>query len=129
MDIKQNQCNQYSYQSQQGQYHPQFNLKNSFKDISSLDALTEYAITSLAEKAPSYFREHEKAFTKQIRDYGVGLIQECKNGTLLKLSDEAIEEAVENRISDALDASCILNHEYFKAGIQFGVLLMVQLLI
>lgn len=104
------------------------NPQRIFKDISSLDALTEYAITSLTEKAPSYFYEHEKAFTKQVRDYGVALIQECKNGTLLKLSDEALEEAIENKIGDALDASCILNHEHFKAGIQFGALMMVQLL-
>lgn len=39
----------------------------------------------------------------------------CKDISSLKLSDEAIEENVENRISDTLDASCILNHEYFKA--------------
>ena len=82
----------------------------------------------MIEKTPSYFHEYEKAFTKQVRDYGVGLIQECKSGTLLKLSDEAIEEAAENRIENALDASCILNHEHFKAGFQFGALMMVQLL-
>lgn len=104
------------------------NPQRIFKDISSLDALTEYAITSLTEKTPSYFHEYEKAFTKQVRDYGVGLIQECKNGTLLKVSDEAIEEAAENKIGDALDASCIMNHEHFKAGIQFGALMIVQLL-
>ena len=47
---------------------------------------------------------------------------------LLKLSDEAIEEAVENKVGDVLDASCIANHEHFKAGIQFGALMVVQLL-
>lgn len=119
---------QQDYQNKQGRYHQRYDTKNSFKNISSLDAITEYAITSLTEKTPSYFYEYEKALTKEIRNYGVGLIQECKNGTLSKLSDEAIEEAVENRISDALDASCILNHEYFKAGIQFGTLMMLQLL-
>lgn len=61
------------------------NPQSIFKDISSLDALTEYVITALTEKTPSYFHEHEKAFTKEIRNYGVGLIQECKNGKLLKL--------------------------------------------
>lgn len=119
---------QQDYQSQQGQYYQQSNLKNKFKDISSLDALTNYAITSLTEKTPSYFHEYEKAFTKQVRDYGVGLIQECKQGTLSDLSDEALEEAIENKIGDALDASCILNHEHFKAGFQFGALMVVQLL-
>lgn len=119
MDIQQDYQNQWSPQYQQ----------NKFKDISSPDALTEYAITALTEKTSSYFHEHEKAFTKQVRDYGVGLIQECKQGTLSDLSDEAIEEAAENRIGDALDASCILNHEHFKAGIQFGALMMVQLLL
>lgn len=119
---------QQDYQNQQGKYHQRYDTKSSFKDISSLDALTEYAITSLTEKAPSYFHEHEKAFTKEIRNYGVGLIQECKNGKLLKFSDEALEEAIENKIGDALDTLCILNQEHFKAGFQFGVLMMVQLL-
>lgn len=123
MDIQQD------YQNQQGQCHQRYDTKNSFKDISSLDALTEYAITSLTEKAPSYFHEYEKAFTKEIRDFGVALIQDCKDGTLLKLTNEAIEENVENRISDALDASCVLNHEHFKAGIQFGALMMVAVII
>ena len=95
---------QQDYQNQQGQYYQRHEIKNSLKNISSLDAITEYAITSLTEKAPSYFHEYEKAFTKEIRNFGVALIQDCKNGTLLKLSDEAIEENVENRISDALDA-------------------------
>ena len=83
----------------------------------------------MTEKTPSYLHEYEKAFTKQVRDYGVELIQECKKGTLSDLSDEAIEEAIENKIGDALDASCVLNHEHFKAGIQFGALMMVQLLL
>lgn len=120
---EQNQYNQCSYQNQQT------NFKNRFKDISSLDSLTEYAISALTEKTPSYFHECEKELTKEIRDFGVAFIKECKNGTLLKLSDEAIEESIENRIGDALDASCILNHEYFKSGIQFGALMMAQLLI
>lgn len=79
----------------------------------------------MTEKTPSYFHEYEKAFTKQV----IALIQECKDGTLLKLSDEAIEEAIENKIGDTLDASCILNHEHFKSGIQFGAWMMVQLLL
>lgn len=83
----------------------------------------------MTEKAPSYFHECEKTFTKEILNFGVVLIQDCKDGILLKLSDEAIEENIENRISDALDASCILNHEYFKSGVQFGALMMVKLLI
>ncbi len=69
MDIQQD------YQNQQGQYHQRYDTKNRFKDISSLDALTEYAIGALTEKA-----------------------------------------------------SCILNHEHFKAGFQFGALLIMQLL-
>lgn len=105
------------------------NPQRIFKDISCLDALTEYAISALTEKTPSYFHKYEKAFTKQVRDYGVGLIQECKNDTLLKSSNEALEEAIENRIGNALDDSCVLNHEHFKAGFQFGALMMVQLLI
>lgn len=111
------------------QQHQQINPQNKFKDIASLDAITEYAISALTEQSPSYFHEYEKACTKEICNYGVRLIQECKNGTLLKLSDEAIQEAVENRIGDALDASCVLNHEHFKAGVQFGALMIVQLLI
>ena len=122
MDIQQD------FQNQQGQCHQRYDTKNSFKDISSLDSITEYAITSLTEKAPSYFHEHEKAFTKEIRNFGVALIKDCRDGTMSDLSEEAIEENVENKICDALDASCILNHEYFKAGIQFGALMMVQLL-
>lgn len=122
MDIQQN-------LREQNPLHQQINFKDRFKNISGLDALTEYAISALTEKTPSYFQQYEKACTKEIRNYGIALIQECKNGTMLKLSDEAIEEAVENRIGDALDASCILNHEHFKAGIQFGALMMVQLLI
>lgn len=124
MDIQQNlqEQNQPIYQSQHSNSH------SRFKDISSLDAITEYAISALTEQSPSYFHKYDKTFTKEIRNYGVRLIQECKNGTLLKLSDEAIGEAVENRIGDALGASCVLNHEHFKAGIQFGALMMVQLL-
>ena len=122
MDIQQD------YQNLQGQYHQRYDTKNRFKDISSLDAITEYAITTLTEIAPSYFHEHEKAFTKEIRNFGVALIKDCRDGTMSDLSEEAIEENVENKICDALDASCILNHEYFKAGIQFGALMMVQLL-
>ncbi len=116
-----NQCKSFNVCSNQ-----QHNPKIRFKDISSIDSLIDYAISALTEKAPSYFHEYEKAFTKEIRDFGVAFIQDCKNGTLLKLSDEAVEENVENRISDALDASCILNHEHFKAGIQFGALMMMQ---
>lgn len=125
MDIQQDYQNQ---QYQQDTFPCNPKPDSIFKHISSLDALTEYAITSLTEKAPSYFHEYEKAFTKQIRDYGIGLIQDCKDGTLSKLSDEAIEEAIENRIGDSLDASCVLNHEHFKAGVQFGALMMMQLL-
>ncbi len=117
------QCN-YTYGGSKQQHNP----KNRFKDISSLDAITEYA-GALTEKAPSYFHECEKELTKEIRNFGVGIIQDCKNGTLSKLSDEAIEESIESRIGNALDASCILDHEYFKAGIQFGALMMLQLLI
>ena len=95
---------QQDYQNQQGQYYQRHEIKNSLKNISSLDAITDYAISALTEKASSYFHEYEKAFTKEIRNFGVALIQDCKNGTLLKLSDEAIEENVENRISNALDA-------------------------
>ena len=121
---------QQDYQNQQGQqYHQQHDIKNSFKNISSLDSVTDYAIGALTEKAPSYFHEYEKVLTKEIRNYGVALIQDCKDGTLLKLTNEAIEENVENRISDALDASCIANHEYFKSDFQFGALMMLQLLI
>lgn len=124
MDTQQNQNQQY----QQDTFPCNPKPDSSFKDISSLDALTEYAITSLTEKAPSYFHEHEKAFTKEMRNFGVALIKDCRDGTMSDLSEEAIEENVENKICDALDASCILNHEYFKAGIQFGALMMVQLL-
>ena len=92
------------------------------------DSLTDYAIGALTEKAPSYFFEYEKAFTKEIRNFVVAIIKDCKDGMLLKLSDEAIEEAVENKVGDVLDASCIANHEHFKAGIQFGALMVVQLL-
>ena len=122
MDIQQD------FQNQQGQCHQRYDTKNSFKDISSLDSLTDYAIGALTEKAPSYFFEYEKAFTKEIRNFVVAIIKDCKDGMLLKLSDEAIEEAVENKVGDVLDASCIANHEHFKAGIQFGALMVVQLL-
>ena len=105
------------------------NPQSIFKDISSLDAITEYAISALTEQSPSYFHEYEKACTKEIRNFGITMIQECnKDGALSELSDEAIEETIENRISDSLDASCILNHEHFKAGVQFGALMMMQLL-
>ena len=123
MDIQQD------FRNQQGQCHQRYDTKNSFKDISSLDSLTDYAIGALTEKAPSYFYEYEKAFTKEIRNFGVAIIKDCKDGMLLELTNEAIEENVENRISDALDASCIANHEYFKSGFQFGALMMLQLLI
>lgn len=125
MDIQQNlqEQNQPIYQNQHSSH------QSRFKEISSLDAITEYAISSLTEQSPSYFYESEKALTKEIRNYGAGLVRDCKNGTLLKLSDQAIEEAAENSIGDALDASCVLNHEHFKAGFQFGALLMAQLLI
>lgn len=129
MNIQQDYQNQQSQQYQQDTFPCNLKPDSKSKDISSLDALTEYAITSLTEKTPSYLHEYEKAFTKQVRDYGVELIQECKKGTLSDLSDEAIEEAIENKIGDALDASCVLNHEHFKAGIQFGALMMVQLLL
>ena len=128
----QNQPEQKNYNQRNYTYggsKQQHNIQDRFKDISSLDALTEYAISSLTEKAPSYFHECEKELTKEIRNFGVALIQDCKGGTLLKLSDEAIQEAVENRIGNALDASCILNHEYFKAGIWFGAWMVVQLFI
>lgn len=59
-----------------------------FKHIASLDALTEYAISALTEKTPSYFHEYEKIFTKQVHDYGAGLISECQNGTLSELKRE-----------------------------------------
>ena len=119
---------QQDYQNQQGQYYQRHEIKNSLKNISSLDAITDYAISALTEKASSYFHEYEKAFTKEIRNFGVAIIKDCKDGMLLKLSDEAIEEAVENKVGDVLDASCIANHEHFKAGIQFGALMVVQLL-
>ena len=132
MNIQQNQPEQNQYNQRNYTYggsKQQHNIQDRFKDISSLDALTKYAISALTEKAPSYFHECEKELTKEIRNFGVALIQDCKGGTLLKLSDEAIQEAVENRIGNALDASCILNHEHFKAGIRFGAWMVVQLFI
>lgn len=123
MDIQSNLQNQQNYQSQQS------NPQNRLKDISGLDAVTEYAVNALTEKAPSYFLEYEKTFTEEIRNYGVGLIQDCKNGKLLELSDEALEEALEDGIGSLLDASCVLNREHFKSGIRFGALLIMQLLI
>lgn len=103
------QSKQQDYQNQSNQQYQQdtfpYNskLNSIFKHLPSIEALTEYSITALIKKTPSYFHEYEKVFTEQIRNYGVGLIQECKNGTLLNLSDEAIEEVAENRIGDALD--------------------------
>lgn len=93
--------------------------------MSSLESLTDYAITSLAEETPSYFHEHEKTLAKEIYDYSPGLVRKCKNDTLLNLSDETI--AMEDRIGNVLDASCELNQEYFKAGVQFSALLIMQL--
>ena len=122
MDIQQNQ----QEQNKQGQ---QCNPANRIKSISSLGAITKYAINALTEKAPSYFYVHEKGLTDGIRDYGIELIQGCKDGTLLDLPDEAIEEFIENSIDDVLNASCAMSHEYFKAGVQFGALLTAQLLI
>ena len=122
MDIQQNQQGQ----NKQGQ---QCNPANRIKSISSLDAVTKYAINALTEKAPSYFYGNEKGLTDGIRDYGIELIQGCKDGTLLDLPDEAIEEFIENSIDDVLNASCAMSHEYFKAGVQFGALLTAQLLI
>lgn len=113
----------------QNKQHQQSNFQNQFKDISSLEALTEYAVTSLTENMPLYFRESEKEFTKELRNYGAKLIQECKSGTLLDLSDDEIEETIEKGISEAMDVSCVLNHEYFKAGIRFGTLLIMQMLL
>ena len=56
---------QQDYQNQQGKYHQRYDTKSSFKDISSLDALTEYAITSLTEKAPSYSMNMRKHLRKR----------------------------------------------------------------
>jgi len=81
--------------------------------LRAFEFLAEYAIDALTEESPSYFQEHEKAFTKEVLNFSAGLVQECKNGSLLKLSDEAIEEIIENKIGDTLNASCVLNQEYF----------------
>ena len=59
---------------EQNQQFQQINSKDRFRSISSLDAITDYAISALTEKSPSYFYGYEKAFTKQVREYGVGLI-------------------------------------------------------
>ncbi len=132
MDLQQNQPEQYQYNQRNYTYggsKRQHNIQDRFKGISSLDALTEYAISALTGIAPSYFHEYGKAFTKAILDYGTALIQDGKGGRLLELTDEAMHEAVENRIGNTLDASCTLNHEYFKAGIWFGAWMVVQLFI
>ncbi len=78
----------------------QTNYKNKINQISSLESLAEYAIDALAEESPSYFHGYEKAFTKEIQNYGLELVQECRNGNLLELSDKAIEKLalVEDRI-------------------------------
>lgn len=41
---------QQDYQNQQGQYYQRHEIKNSLKNISSLDAITDYAISALTEK-------------------------------------------------------------------------------
>ncbi len=106
----------------------QTNYKNKINQISSLESLAEYAIDALAEESPSYFHGYEKAFTKEIQNYGDSLIHDCLDGTLLRTSNEFISEAIENRIGNVLDASCRLNHEYFKAGFQFGALIIIDLM-
>ncbi len=63
MDLQQKQPEQTSYN--QCNYHQQINFKDRFKEISSLDALTEYAITSLTEKAPSYSMNMRKHLRKR----------------------------------------------------------------
>lgn len=120
MNIQQDYQNQ---QHQQINFINNFNSKDIFKDISSLDALTEYAITSLTEKTPSYFHEYEKAFAKELHGFTDEVIRTCRRS-----SNETAGTIVEILGCDLLDASCTLNQEHFKAGFQFGALMMVQLL-
>ncbi len=70
----------------------QTNSKNKINQISSLESLAEYAIDALTEESPSYFHEYKKVLTKEIRNYELELVQECRNGNLLELSDKAIEK-------------------------------------
>ncbi len=108
----------------------QTNSKNKINQISSLESLAEYAIDALAEESPSYFHGYEKAFTKEIQNYGLELVQECRNGNLLELSDKAIEKlaSVEDRIGNIMDALCVLETMHFKAGFQFGALMIIDLM-
>ena len=56
---------QQDYQNQQGQYYQRHEIKNSLKNISSLDAITDYAISALTEKASSYFHEIGRASCRE----------------------------------------------------------------
>ena len=124
MNIQQDYQNQQSQQYQQDTFPCNPKPDSIFKDISSLDALTEYAITALTEKTPSYFHEYEKTFTKELHGFTDEVIRTCRRS-----SNETAGTIVEILGCDLLDASCTLNQEHFKAGLQFGALMMVQLLI
>ena len=104
------------------------NPADTLRDLASLDAIAQYALNAMAETHPSYFHEFEAALAKSIRNYGLNLVKECKNSSLQDLPDEAIKEILEDRMAGVLDVACILNQEFFKSGVQFSALMMIQML-
>ncbi len=53
------------------------------------------------------------------------MVQECRDGNLLELSNKDIERFSEDRIGNAMDASYVIDQEHFKAGMQFGAWLII----
>ncbi len=101
----------------------QNNPKNKISQLASLGSIAEYALNALEAEQPTYFYKHERKFEDAIHNYTDSVIQICQNGT-----DQKTEMATEDLCSGVLDASCALSREHFKAGFQFGALLIMNLL-
>ncbi len=103
----------------------QNNPKNKIAKLATFDSIAEYAINALTEKSPSYFSKYEKKLADETLNYTNRLIKMCENGTLSGKSPDVV---MENLCDGILYASCVSNKEHFKIGLEFGALLIMQLL-
>ncbi len=103
----------------------QNNSKNKINQLASIDSIVQYALDALTEEAPSYFSKYEKKCADEIYNYTNNLINKCEDGTL---SDKSPDVVMEGLCDGILDASCVSNMAHFKAGFQFGALMVMNLL-
>ena len=90
------------------------------KAIVTLDAITDTALDKLLHKKDSSIREYEKSIADSVQNYAAYM----KSGERMQDTTSIIE----NVTGEILDITSAMNHGCFKAGLQTGAQLMLELL-